>query len=65
MPRKSSNTTAGASSLKDANKPQLEAWKKTKEPHEQVAVGEKTGRSKQKTKAFIDEVGRKIEGKRM
>ena len=34
--------------------PQLEEWKKTKETHEQVAVGERTARSKEKTREFLD-----------
>ncbi|KAK3168092.1 hypothetical protein OEA41_004538 [Lepraria neglecta] len=45
-------------------KPQLNEWVKKKEKHEQVAVGEKTSRSKKNMKAFVDDKGRRIEGRR-
>ncbi|CAF9937440.1 hypothetical protein IMSHALPRED_011139 [Imshaugia aleurites] len=45
------------------NGSQLDEWYKTKETHEQLAVGEKTSRSFAKTLGFLDEIEKKVDGK--
>ena len=42
--------------------PQLKEWCKTKETHEQLAVGKKTSRSFAQTLGFLEEMERNIDG---
>lgn len=44
------------------NSHQLDVWSRTKETHEQVAVGEKSSRKTANTIVFLDKTGQKIEG---
>lgn len=37
-------------------------WYKTKETHEQLAVGQKTSRSLAKTMSFLKEIEKKVDG---
>lgn len=39
---------------------QLKEWYKTKETHEQLAVGEKTSRTFAKTLGFLEEMEKKV-----
>ena len=42
--------------------PQLKEWFKTPETHEQLAVGEETSRSEAKTRGFLQEIEKKVNG---
>ena len=47
---------------KKKTSPQLDKWSKTKEPHEEVAVGKKSSRRTADTIVFLDNAGQRIEG---
>ena len=41
---------------------QLDAWRKTAQTHEQAAVGQRTSRSRKKTKKGLRELEQRIDG---
>ena len=40
----------------------LEDWRRRLQTHEQLIVGQPTGRSKKRMKAFLDDIEKKIDG---
>ena len=40
----------------------LEDWRRHLQPHEQLIMGQSTERSEAKTKAFLDDIEKKIDG---
>ena len=50
------------SKLPTSPSPQLEGWRKELQTHEQVAIGQSRERSEEHTKAFLDEIEKKIDG---
>ncbi|MCJ1454552.1 hypothetical protein MMC28_004905 [Mycoblastus sanguinarius] len=55
-------TAENLSALAEPAKPQMRDWLKKAQTHEQVAVGEKTSRSKSKMKKFLNKIEQKVEG---
>ena len=45
-----------------STKTQVEQWKNDRQTHEQVIMGQSTGRSEAKMKAFLDDIEAKMEG---
>lgn len=52
------------SKLPSRSSPQLEGWKNKLQTHEQVSIGQPRGTSEAKMKAFLDEIEKKIDGKK-
>lgn len=55
-------TTGGPPHNTGPQAPQLKEWCKTKETHEQLAVGKKTSRSFAQTLGFLEEMEKRIDG---
>lgn len=57
-----SYTQTQSSNTSGSKHPQLDSWRKTKETHEEVAVGKKSSRKTANTIVFLDNTGQRIEG---